>query len=57
MHRMTLAMRLHNHADVNRDPSEAAMAATIEVVSIVTDRFQATAPETARRALKLGNRD
>ena len=33
------------------------MAATIEVESTLTDRYQTTVPETVRRALKLGKRD
>lgn len=33
------------------------MAATLEVESTLTDRYQTTAPETVRRALKLGKRD
>ncbi len=51
------AMRLHYHAGVNQDPQETAMAATIEVESTLTDRYQTTVPETVRRALKLGKRD
>ena len=33
------------------------MAATLEVESTLTDRYQSTVPETVRRALKLGKRD
>lgn len=33
------------------------MAATFEVESTLTDRYQTTVPETVRRALKLGKRD
>ena len=33
------------------------MAATLEVESTLTDRYQTTIPETVRRALRLGNRD
>ena len=33
------------------------MAATLEVESTLTDRYQTTVPETIRRALKLGKRD
>lgn len=33
------------------------MAATLEVESTLTDRYQTTVSETARRALKLGKRD
>jgi antitoxin PrlF len=33
------------------------MAATLEVESTLTDRYQTTVPETVRRALKLGKRD
>lgn len=33
------------------------MAATLEVESTLTDRYQATVPETVRRALKLGKRN
>ncbi len=33
------------------------MAATLEVESTLTDRYQTTIPETVRRALKLGKRD
>jgi antitoxin PrlF len=33
------------------------MAATLEVESRLTDRYQTTVPETVRRALKLGKRD
>ena len=31
------------------------MAATLEVESTLTDRYQTTVPETVRRALKLGS--
>jgi antitoxin PrlF len=50
-------MRLHYHSGVNLDPQETAMAATLEVESTLTDRYQTTVPETVRRALKLGKRD
>lgn len=33
------------------------MAATLQVESTLTDRYQTTVPETVRRALKLGKRD
>jgi len=33
------------------------MAATLEVESKLTDRYQTTVPATVRRALKLGKRD
>jgi len=33
------------------------MAATLDVESTLTDRYQTTVPETVRRALKLGKRD
>lgn len=33
------------------------MAATVEVESTLTDRYQTTVPETVRRALQLGKRD
>lgn len=33
------------------------MAATLEVESTLTNRYQTTVPETVRRALKLGKRD
>lgn len=33
------------------------MAATLEVESTLTDRYQTTVPGTVRRALKLGKRD
>lgn len=33
------------------------MAATIDVESTLTDRYQTTVPETVRRALRLGKRD
>ena len=33
------------------------MAATFEVESTLTDRYQTTVPETVRRTLKLGRRD
>lgn len=33
------------------------MAATLEVESTLTDRYQTTVPETVRRALGLGKRD
>ena len=33
------------------------MAATLEVQSTLTDRYQTTVPETVRRALRLGKRD
>jgi len=33
------------------------MAATLEVESTLTDRYQTTVPETVRRILKLGKRD
>jgi len=50
-------MRLHYHSSINPDPQETAMAATLEVESTLTDRYQTTVPETVRRALKLGKRD
>lgn len=33
------------------------MAATLQVESTLTDRYQTTVPETVRRALSLGKRD
>ena len=33
------------------------MAATLEIESTLTDRYQTTVPESVRRALKLGKRD
>lgn len=33
------------------------MAATLEVESTLTDRYQTTVPQTVRRALRLGKRD
>lgn len=33
------------------------MAATLELESTLTDRYQTTVPETVRRALRLGKRD
>jgi antitoxin PrlF len=33
------------------------MPATLEAVSMLTDRYQTTVPETVRRALGLGKRD
>lgn len=33
------------------------MAASLEVESTLTDRYQTTVPETVRKALKLGKRD
>ncbi len=33
------------------------MAATLEVESTLTDRYQTTVPESGRRVLKLGKRD
>jgi antitoxin PrlF len=33
------------------------MAATLQVESTLTDRYQTTVPETVRRALRLGKRD
>ena len=33
------------------------MAATLEVESTLTDRYQTTVPQTVRRALQLGKRD
>ena len=33
------------------------MAATLEVESTLTERYQTTVPETVRRALRLGKRD
>ena len=33
------------------------MAASLEVESTLTDRYQTTVPETVRRALRLGKRD
>jgi antitoxin PrlF len=33
------------------------MAATLELESTLTDRYQTTVPETVRRVLKLGKRD
>jgi antitoxin PrlF len=50
-------MRLHYHSGINPDSQETAMAATLEVESTLTDRYQTTVPETVRRALKLGKRD
>jgi antitoxin PrlF len=50
-------MRLHYHSSVKPNPQEIAMAATLEVESTLTDRYQTTVPETVRRALKLGKRD
>ena len=55
--RIDRVMRLHYHSGVNPDPQETAMAATLEVESTLTDRYQTTVPETVRRALKLGKRD
>ena len=37
--------------------AERNMAATLEVESTLTDRYQTTVPETVRRALQLGKRD
>lgn len=37
--------------------TEGDMAATLEVQSTLTDRYQTTVPETVRRALQLGKRD
>ena len=50
-------MQLHYHSSINPDPQETAMAATFEVESTLTDRYQTTVPETVRRALKLRKRD
>jgi antitoxin PrlF len=50
-------MRLHYRSSINPDPQETAMAATLEVESTLTDRYQTTVPQTVRRALKLGKRD
>jgi len=50
-------MQMHYYSSVNLDPQETAMAATLEVESTLTDRYQTTVPETVRRALKLGKRD
>jgi antitoxin PrlF len=50
-------MQLHYHLSINPNPQETAMAATLEVESTLTDRYQTTVPETVRRALKLGKRD
>ncbi len=36
---------------------EKIMAATLEVESTLTERYQTTIPETVRRALHLGKRD
>jgi antitoxin PrlF len=36
---------------------DAAMAATLELESTLTDRYQTTVPDAVRRALKLGKRD
>lgn len=47
-------MQLHYHSGVDPDLG-AAMAATLEVESTLTDRYQTTVPETVRRALKLGS--
>jgi antitoxin PrlF len=52
-----MAMRVHYHSTINPIPLERAMAATLEVESTLTDRYQTTVPETVRRALKLGKRD
>ncbi len=49
---------MHVHYHVNASPAlEINMAATLEVESTLTDRYQTTVPETVRRALKLGKRD
>lgn len=48
---------MHYRSGINLDLQETAMAATIEVESTLTDRYQTTVPETVRRALKLGKRD
>ena len=52
-----MTMQAHYHSSVNSDPQQTAMAATLEVESTLTDRYQTTVPETVRRALKLGKRD
>ena len=50
-------MQLHYHTYTQLISLESAMAATLEVESTLTDRYQTTVPETVRRALKLGKRD
>lgn len=42
---------------INFSGTEGVMAATLEVESTLTDRYQTTVPETVRRALRLGKRD
>lgn len=50
-------MRLHYPDCYISLYSEHVMAATLEVESTLTDRYQTTVPETVRRALSLGKRD
>lgn len=49
-------MRLHYHNPVTFQFGDI-MAATLEIDSTLTDRYQTTVPESVRRALKLRKRD
>lgn len=49
-------MRLHYHGPVTFQFGDI-MAATLEIDSTLTDRYQTTVPESVRRALKLRKRD
>lgn len=52
---MAIDGRYHDHSFYSS--SKLAMAATLEVESTLTDRYQTTVPETVRRALRLNKRD
>lgn len=45
------------HSGIHPDFQETAIAATLEVESTLTDRYQTTVPGIVRRSLKLGKRD
>ena len=52
-----MAMQVHYHCRIQFLSWESRMAATLEVESTLTDRYQTTVPESVRRALKLSKRD
>ena len=49
-------MQLHYHQGIFSE-LQTPMAATLEVESTLTDRYQTTVPEMVRRSLRLGKRD
>jgi len=48
---------MHSHYHFVKAILETGMAATLELESTLTDRYQTTVPDAVRRALKLGKRD